>query len=68
MALAWVLHQGDFIVPIPGARKTRHLEQNTTAAGIELNAAEVAAIGDALSPDEVIGNRYTEEALALVNG
>jgi aryl-alcohol dehydrogenase-like predicted oxidoreductase len=68
LALAWVLHQGDFIVPIPGARKMCHLEQNTAAAGIELSAAEVAAIGDALSPDKVIGKRYTEELLALVNG
>ncbi|MES0008091.1 aldo/keto reductase [Mesorhizobium sp. M0062] len=68
LALAWVLHQGDFIVPIPGARKIRHLEQNTAAAGIELSAAEVAAIGDALSPDKVVGKRYTEELLALVNG
>jgi len=68
LALAWVLHQGDFIVPIPGTRKIRHLEQNTAAAGIELSAAEVAAIGDALSPDKVVGKRYTEELLALVNG
>ncbi|ESW76641.1 aldo/keto reductase [Mesorhizobium sp. LSJC285A00] len=68
LALAWVLHQGDFIVPIPGARKIRHLEQNTAAVGIDLSAAEVAAIGDALSPDKVVGKRYTEELLALVNG
>ncbi|MGX9146672.1 aldo/keto reductase [Mesorhizobium sp. 128a] len=68
LALAWVLHQGDFIVPIPGARKIHHLEQNTAAAGIELSAAEVAAIGDALSPDKVVGKRYPEELLALVNG
>ncbi|MBZ9990029.1 aldo/keto reductase [Mesorhizobium sp. BH1-1-5] len=68
LALAWVLHQGNFIVPIPGARKIRHLEQNTAAAGIELSAAEVAAIGDALSPDKVVGKSYTEELLALVNG
>lgn len=68
LALAWVLHQGDFIVPIPGARKIRHLEQNTAAAGIELSATEVAAIGDALSPDKVVGNRYAKEGLALVNG
>lgn len=68
LALAWVLHQGDFIVPIPGARKIRHLEQNTAAVGIELSAAEVAAIGDALSPDKVVGKRYTEVLLALVNG
>lgn len=68
LALAWVLHQGDFIVPIPGARKIHHLEQNTGAAAIALTAAEVAEIGNALSPDKVVGKRYTEEALALVNG
>ncbi len=68
LALAWVLHQGDFIVPIPGARKIHHLEQNTGAAAIALTATEVAEIGNALSPDKVVGKRYTEEALALVNG
>ena len=68
LALAWVLHQGDFIVPIPGARKIHHLEQNAGAAAIALTAAEVAEIGNALSPDKVVGKRYTEEALALVNG
>ncbi|RWM12799.1 MAG: aldo/keto reductase [Mesorhizobium sp.] len=68
LALAWVLHQGDFIVPIPGARKIRHLEQNAAAAQIALSQAEVAAVGDALSPEKVTGKRYTEELLALVNG
>jgi aryl-alcohol dehydrogenase-like predicted oxidoreductase len=68
LALAWVLHQGEFIVPIPGARKIHHLEQNTAAAGIKLSVAEVAAIGAALSPEKVMGKRYTEELLALVNG
>ncbi|RUU29144.1 aldo/keto reductase [Mesorhizobium sp. M6A.T.Ce.TU.016.01.1.1] len=68
LALAWVLHQGDFIVPIPGARKIRHLEQNAAAAQVALSQAEVAAIGDALSPEKVVGKRYTEAALALVNG
>jgi aryl-alcohol dehydrogenase-like predicted oxidoreductase len=68
LALAWVLHQGDFIVPIPGARKIRHLEDNTAAAKIRLDAAELAAIGEALSPAKVVGKRYTEAALALVDG
>jgi aryl-alcohol dehydrogenase-like predicted oxidoreductase len=68
LALAWVLHQGDFIVPIPGARKIRHLEDNTAAAKIRLDAGELAAIGEALSPAKVAGKRYTEAALALVNG
>lgn len=68
MALAWVLQQGDFIVPIPGARKIEHLEQNVAAADIALSQAEAVAIGEALSPSLVAGGRYTEEALALVNG
>lgn len=68
LALAWVLHQGDFIVPIPGARKIRHLEENAAAADIKLSADELVRIGDALTPDRVAGNRYTDEGLALVNG
>ena len=68
LALAWVLHQGDFIVPIPGARKMRHLEDNTAAAPIMLDAGELAAIGEALSPAKVAGKRYTDAALALVDG
>jgi len=68
LALAWVLHQGDFIVPIPGARKMRHLEDNTAAAQIMLDAGELAAIGEALSPAKVAGKRYTDAALALIDG
>ncbi len=68
LALAWVLHQGDFIVPIPGARKIAHLEQNAAAAAISLSAAELAAIAAAMAPERVVGSRYTEAALALVDG
>jgi aryl-alcohol dehydrogenase-like predicted oxidoreductase len=68
LALAWVLYQGDFIVPIPGARKIRHLEENVAAADISLSPVELAEISDALSPDRVAGKRYTDAALALVNG
>jgi aryl-alcohol dehydrogenase-like predicted oxidoreductase len=68
LALAWVLHQGDFIVPIPGARKIKHLEENAAAADISLSADDLSRIGDALSPTRVAGKRYTDAALALVNG
>ena len=44
LALAWILHQGDFFVPIPGTYKTQHLEANAAAAEIQLMAAELAAI------------------------
>ncbi|PYE89169.1 aldo/keto reductase [Phyllobacterium leguminum] len=67
LALAWVLHQGDFIVPIPGARKIKHLEENAVAADIVLDSAEIARIGEALSPSRVAGKRYAEAMLALVD-
>lgn len=67
LALAWVISQGDFIVPIPGARKINHLEQNAAAADIVLTRDELARLGDALSPTLVAGKRYTEASLALTN-
>lgn len=67
LALAWVISQGDFIVPIPGARKINHLEQNAAAADIVLTRDELARLGDALSPRLVAGKRYTEASLALTN-
>lgn len=67
LALAWVINQGDFIVPIPGARKLNHLEQNAAAADIVLTVDERARLGDALSPALVAGKRYSEASLALTN-
>ena len=55
-------------MPIPGARKIKHLEENAAAADISLSAADLAKIGDALSPTRVAGKRYTDASLALVNG
>jgi aryl-alcohol dehydrogenase-like predicted oxidoreductase len=68
LALAWVLHQGDCIVPIPGARKIRHLEENATAADVTLTAGDLAAIDRALPPEAISGSRYTDEAMAFVDG
>jgi aryl-alcohol dehydrogenase-like predicted oxidoreductase len=67
LALAWVIHQGDFIVPIPCARKIVNLEQNVAAARIALAADEVDAIGRLMSPANVAGDRYPEDQLANVN-
>jgi len=58
LALAWVLGQGDFIVPIPGTRKIANLEANIAAASIELTAAELAEIGAIVSPEQIAGDRY----------
>jgi aryl-alcohol dehydrogenase-like predicted oxidoreductase len=67
LALAWVLHQRDFIVPIPGARKLNHLEQNVAAAEIVLSTEELTTLGNALSPMQVAGKRYSDASLALTN-
>lgn len=58
LALAWVLHQGDFIVPIPGARRITHLEQNVAAAGIALSAEELQTLGELLAAEKFSGKRY----------
>ncbi|MGV8937803.1 MAG: aldo/keto reductase [Allorhizobium sp.] len=67
MALAWVLHQGDFIVPIPGARKITHLEQNVAAVDVTLTPDELAKLNEAFSPANITGSRYTEAAMAMTN-
>jgi aryl-alcohol dehydrogenase-like predicted oxidoreductase len=67
LALAWVLHQGDFIVPIPGSRKVANLEQNVAAASIRLTPAEVAEIGGLVTPDMVSGNRYPDDMARQAN-
>lgn len=67
LALAWVLHQGDFIVPIPGARKLAHLEDNAAAAEVELSLDDLDAIGRAMPASAVSGARYSAEAMALVD-
>ncbi|MNE60628.1 General stress protein 69 [compost metagenome] len=58
LALAWVLAKGDFIVPIPGARKIPNMEQNAAAADVTLTAEEVTKLDDMLSPDKIAGARY----------
>ncbi|CCM74022.1 aldo/keto reductase [Rhizobium mesoamericanum] len=67
LALAWVLHQGDDIVPIPGARKIHHLEQNAAAADIVLDASELAEINEAIPLDQIAGKRYSDASLAMTN-
>ncbi|ANL26184.1 aldo/keto reductase protein [Rhizobium phaseoli] len=67
LALAWVLSQGDDIVPIPGARKLHHLEQNAAAADISLSAAELRQLGEAIPAAQVAGKRYSDASLAMTN-
>ncbi len=68
LALAWVLHQGDFIVPIPGTRKISRLEENAASAAIVLSQHDLDSIEAAVPRDAVVGARYHEAGLAMVNG
>jgi aryl-alcohol dehydrogenase-like predicted oxidoreductase len=66
-ALAWVLAQGQDIVPIPGTKRRKYLEQNAEAAEIILSQEELAAIEDVFPKDAAAGLRYPEAMMASVN-
>jgi aryl-alcohol dehydrogenase-like predicted oxidoreductase len=68
LALAWVLAQGQDIVPIPGTKRRKYLEQNAAASDIILSQAELAAIEDVFPKDAVSGPRYPEAMMKTVNG
>jgi aryl-alcohol dehydrogenase-like predicted oxidoreductase len=67
IALAWLLHKGPSIVPIPGTKRRSYLEENIAAAAISLNAADMKALDDALAPDRVSGPRYNERMMSMVD-
>ena len=67
LALAWVLAQGDGIIPIPGTKKVRYLEENVQAVDIVLTQAELAAIEQALPAGAAIGERYAPEGMRALN-
>jgi aryl-alcohol dehydrogenase-like predicted oxidoreductase len=64
VALAWLLAQGEDIVPIPGTKRRNYLEQNALAAEIRLSAAEIAQLATAFPPGVASGTRYPEKQLA----
>ncbi len=67
IALAWLLHKGDDIVPIPGTTRRKHLEDNVGAVDLSLNDEEMLRLDAALSPENVSGARYTEKQMATVD-
>jgi aryl-alcohol dehydrogenase-like predicted oxidoreductase len=67
IALAWLLHKGTDIVPIPGTKRRRYLEENVGAADISLDANELAALDASLSPEKVSGPRYSAKQMAQVD-
>jgi aryl-alcohol dehydrogenase-like predicted oxidoreductase len=67
LALAWVLAKGEDVVPIPGTKRRKYLEENAAAAEIRLNPAEVAELEAAVPVDEVAGERYAAPALQAID-
>jgi aryl-alcohol dehydrogenase-like predicted oxidoreductase len=67
LALAWLLHKGDDIVPIPGTKRRKYLEENVAAANVKLTRDEIATLDRALAPGTVSGLRYAPAQQAQVD-
>ncbi len=67
IALAWLLHKGKDIVPIPGTKRRRYLEENVGAADVSLTGEEMSTLDTTLSPERVAGPRYNARQMAQVD-
>ena len=67
IALAWLLHKGDDMAPIPGTKRRKYLEENLAAADLRLSPQEMAELDAAIPPDRVAGPRYNERMMATVD-
>jgi aryl-alcohol dehydrogenase-like predicted oxidoreductase len=67
LALAWVMAQGEDIIPIPGTKRRKYLEENAAAAEIELSQEDLARLDEVFPQDAAAGQRYPEQMMALVN-
>jgi aryl-alcohol dehydrogenase-like predicted oxidoreductase len=66
-ALAWLLHKGEDIVPIPGTKRRIYLEENVAAAAVVLDPSQMKALDDALAPDKISGPRYPAQTMAMID-
>jgi aryl-alcohol dehydrogenase-like predicted oxidoreductase len=67
IALTWLLHKGSDIVPIPGTKHQKYLEENVAAATVQLDVAQMQVLDDALAPGKVSGQRYAEWIMATID-
>ena len=67
LALAWVLAQGEDMVPIPGTKRVRYLEENMAAVFVALTASDLKNIAERLAEIDIVGERYAPAMMALVN-
>jgi aryl-alcohol dehydrogenase-like predicted oxidoreductase len=68
LALAWVLAQGEYIVPIPGTKRIKYLDENLGAVDVSLSGDDLAAIDEIFPRDAAAGARYPEAAMRLLRG
>lgn len=68
LALAWVLSQGNFIAPIPGTTKVKHIEENIAATEIRFTEEEIKQINELLPKGSASGTRYPESMMKILNG
>jgi aryl-alcohol dehydrogenase-like predicted oxidoreductase len=67
IALAWLLHKGEDVVPIPGTKRRKYLEENIAAAAIPLSQADMQALDEALAPDKIAGPRYAKTMMSTID-
>lgn len=67
LALAWVLAQGQDIVPIPGTKRRKYLEENAAAADVRLTSAEIQELEAAVPQEEIAGDRYAAANLKAID-
>jgi aryl-alcohol dehydrogenase-like predicted oxidoreductase len=67
VALAWLLHKGEDIVPIPGTKRRKYLEENVASSAVHLSAADVVELDRALAPEKVAGPRYNPKLMATID-
>jgi aryl-alcohol dehydrogenase-like predicted oxidoreductase len=67
IALAWILHRGKDIVPIPGTKRRKYLEENVAAASIKLSSDEMQTLDAAMAPGKISGPRYNPERMKQVD-
>jgi aryl-alcohol dehydrogenase-like predicted oxidoreductase len=63
LALAWVLSRGDDVIPIPGTRQEKYLQENIAATELSLSKAELEELGGLVAPSKVAGTRYDENGM-----
>jgi aryl-alcohol dehydrogenase-like predicted oxidoreductase len=67
VALAWLLAKGEDIVPIPGTKRVKYLEENLAAADIKLTAAQMKLLDEALAPSKISGQRYNPTTMSTID-